>query len=208
MYIAYLAGGIASGKSTVSRELRNRGACCIDLDDVSRKVTMPGLPATELIAREFGPSMLDEEGRLRRRALARHVFCSQENTQRLEDIVHPAVREYLAQWLAGQEQDALCVVEVPLLDKVEDLANAANEVVSVLCPIEKRRVRAIGRGMIGADFDARAALQPSDTYLASMADTVFLNDGNERDLIDQIDDWWERRSVDHVEFRFASQRIG
>lgn len=169
---------------------------------------MPGLPATELIAREFGPSMLDEEGRLRRRALALHVFCSQENTQRLEDIVHPAVREYLAQWLAGQEQDALCVVEVPLLDKVEDLANAANEVVSVLCPIEKRRVRAIGRGMIGADFDARAALQPSDTYLASMADTVFLNDGNERDLIDQIDDWWERRSVDHVEFRFASQRIG
>ncbi len=208
MYITYLAGGIASGKSTVSRELRKRGACCIDLDEVSREVTTPGSPTNELIAREFGSNMLDDKGALKRHALAQHVFCSQERTRQLESIVHPAIKERLAQRLAAQGEDALCVVEVPLLNKVEDLAKAADEIVCVLCPIEERRLRAIGRGMIGADFDARVAQQPSDTYLVSMADTVFLNDSNERKLIEQIDDWWDQRRKSHMEFDAVSQRIG
>ena len=60
----------------------------------------------------------------------------------------------------------------------------------VTCPIDVRRERAIGRGMDAVDFDARAANQPTDEWLAAHADTVFQNDGSPERLVAAIDAWW------------------
>lgn len=204
MYVVVLAGGIASGKSTVARELAARGAHLQDLDVLAREVVAPGSPTLAHIARAFGSDVLDAEDTLRRDVLARRAFASEQATRELERITHPAIRERLAHWLAEQGPNALCVVEIPLLDRMEDAAAQANEVICVVCPREVRRERAMRRGMTGEDFDARVRQQPSDAYLAEHATTVFTNDQDEQTLKDRIDTWWRQRAKSFTEFAFAA----
>ena len=191
MYVVFLAGGIASGKSTVARELRDRGACCVDLDALSREATAPGSDALARIAHEFGADVLDDKGNLRRSVLAQRAFCSKERTQELERIVHPHIRALLRAWLEGNREQDICVVEIPLLDRVEDLVPMADEVLCVTCPVEVRRERAIGRGMDGADFDARASKQASDAYLDEHGTSFIRNVGTRAELQHEINQWWE-----------------
>ena len=89
----------------------------------------------------------------------------------------------------------MAVVEIPLLDRVEDLLPLADEVLCVTCPLEVRRVRAQQRGMEPADFDARASRQITDEYLVAHATTVLTNDGNEADLKRKVAAWWDERPL-------------
>ena len=195
MHTTFLAGGIASGKSTVARMLHERGAWLCDLDQVSREVLETGSPVLERIAAEFGQDLLDAEtGELDRLSLAMRAFSSPEATERLEAIEMPAIRERLAQILTttccAATEPSLTVVEVPLLDRVEDLLPLADDVLVVTAPVELRRERAIGRGMDGADFDARVAHQPGDEYLRAHATHVIENVGDEAALARAVDAWW------------------
>ena len=193
MYTVFLAGGIASGKSTVARELQSLGARCADLDQLSREATASGSPALKKIAEAFGSDVLNSDGELRRDVLAKRAFASEDRTHLLETIVHPQIRKLLHAWLQQQDKGAMCIVEIPLLDRVEDLLPMANEVLCVVCPLEIRRERAIVRGMAGEDFDARVRMQPTDDYLASKATTLILNDGNEQKLKQMVERWWKER---------------
>lgn len=191
-YVVFLCGGIASGKSTVARRLEALGAHRIDLDEISREVTQNGSPVNEQIAQAFGPDVLDEHtGELRRAVLAQRAFASAKNARTLEAITHPAIRELLRERLAQHGVDDVCVVEIPLLDRVEDLIPLADEVLCVTCPVAIRRVRAIGRGMDAQDFDARVSKQPTDAYLASKATAVLNNEGDASALATMVDEWWK-----------------
>ena len=64
-----LTGGIASGKSTVSRRLAELGAVVIDYDRLAREVVEPGSPALDLIAQRFGRSVIAADGTLDRPGL-------------------------------------------------------------------------------------------------------------------------------------------
>ena len=73
-----LTGGIASGKSTVSRRLMELGATVVDADAIARALQEPGRPGLEGIVEEFGPSVLTPDGRLDRAALGARVFADPE----------------------------------------------------------------------------------------------------------------------------------
>lgn len=195
MHTTFLAGGIASGKSTVARMLHERGAWLCDLDQVSREVLESGSPVLAQVAAEFGDDLIDpESGELDRLGLAVRAFASAEATERLEAIEMPAIRERLAQILTNSccaaTEPALAVVEVPLLDRVEDLLPLADDVLVVCAPLALRRERACGRGMDGEDFDARVAHQATDDYLRAHATHVIENDGDEEALARAVDAWW------------------
>lgn len=196
MHTTFLAGGIASGKSTVARMLHERGAWLCDLDQVSREVLESGSPVLAQVAAEFGDDLIDpESGELDRLGLAVRAFASAEATERLEAIEMPAIRERLAQILTNSccaaTEPALAVVEVPLLDRVEDLLPLADDVLVVCAPLSLRRERACGRGMDGEDFDARVARQAPDDYLRAHATHVIENDGDEEALACAVDAWWQ-----------------
>ena len=197
MYKVFLAGGIASGKSTVARILEGLGARRIDLDQVSRSVLSPRSACSAAVADAFGKDLADPDtGEMDRALLARRAFATPEGGARLEAIELPFSSEALAKELDAAERagDApVCVVEVPLLDRVEGMLSQVDEVLCVVTPLDVRRVRAQGRGMDPADFDRRVALQPSDEYLRSHADTVFDNARGEKDLADQVHAWWTVR---------------
>ena len=91
-----LTGGIATGKSLVDTVLRELGAVIIDADVLAREVVEPGEPALAEIAAEFGPGVLDQDGRLDRKALGAIVFADAGRRRRLEALTHPRIRERFA----------------------------------------------------------------------------------------------------------------
>lgn len=195
MYTVFLAGGTASGKSTVARQLERLGAWRIDLDEVSRAVLAPGEPCLDEVCAAFGDDLVDPEtGELDRALLAKRAFESEESTALLERIELPHIRDMLLRMLTsgicGQTEPVACVVEVPLLDRMESMLDLADEVVVVTCPLEVRRSRAEGRGMGPSDFDRRVSGQPTDDYLRAHADTVMSNTGDESSLLAEVNDWW------------------
>lgn len=196
MHTTFLAGGIASGKSTVARMLHERGAWLCDLDQVSRDVLESGGPVLAQIASEFGDDLIDPEtGELDRLGLAVRAFASPEATERLEAIEMPAIRERMSQILTNTccaaTEPALTVVEVPLLDRVEDLLPLADDVLVVTAPLELRRARAVGRGMDAEDFDARVVRQASDEYLRAHATHVIENTADVEALERAVEAWWQ-----------------
>lgn len=196
MYVVFLAGGTASGKSTVARELERLGAWRVDLDEVSRVVLAPGAPCLADVAAAFGDDLVDEDtGTLDRGLLARRAFADDESAALLERIELPYIRDTLVRTLAsercGERAPAVCVVEVPLLDRMESMLDLADEVVVVTCPLAARRERARLRGMDPADFDRRVARQPDDAYLRAHADVVIENTGDAAELERAVHGWWD-----------------
>lgn len=193
MYVVFLAGGVASGKSTVARELERLGAVRIDLDALSREVLAPQSACLEEVVRVFGDDLLLPDGTLDRALLARRAFATGETAHGLEAIELPYIKRLLGERL--QELRAagtrVCVVEVPLLDRMEDQLDCADEVLCVMSPPDVRLAHARGRGMTTEDFLARRAHQPSDGYLRGHATSIIENAGSLDSLLRQVQLWWD-----------------
>lgn len=109
-----LTGGIASGKSTVADMFADRAIPVIDTDVIAREVVAPGQPALADIEREFGAEVIGEDGTLRRRRLRELVFNDARKREKLEEILHPRIRDAAvrqAESAGGPYQ----VIVVPLL---------------------------------------------------------------------------------------------
>jgi dephospho-CoA kinase len=119
-----LTGGVGSGKSTVAAMLRELGAAVVDADEASHAVYEPGTPGFAAVVREFGDGYM-RKGRIDRKALGRLVFKDADARRRLNAIVHPLVREWMAERTAeALERGADVVVQdVPLLfeNQLEEL---------------------------------------------------------------------------------------
>ncbi|MBE3584358.1 MAG: dephospho-CoA kinase [Limnochordaceae bacterium] len=94
-----LTGGIASGKSTVLRMLRELGVVTLDADQVVRELEQPGTEEWTRIVNLFGRDVVRTDGQLDRARLARKVFADPVARRQLEEIVHPAVYARLRQQL-------------------------------------------------------------------------------------------------------------
>jgi len=86
-----LTGGIATGKSTAARVLRELGAPVIDADQVSRDVTAPGSTGLAAVVEAFGAGVLAADGGLDRKALGAIVMSDADQRKRLEGITHPLI---------------------------------------------------------------------------------------------------------------------
>lgn len=117
MKLIGLTGGIGMGKSVALSFLAKRGFSAIDTDALARQVVAPGQPALHAIRSEFGDSVIDAGGQLRRADLARIVFADTAARRRLEAIVHPQIRvawkSQVETW--KRENHPICVVAIPLL---------------------------------------------------------------------------------------------
>ena len=87
-----LTGGIASGKTTVSRLFEELGVPVIDTDLIARQLVEPGQPALAQIIDRFGQSILHSDGSLDRGQLRTRIFDHPADRQALEDILHPAIQ--------------------------------------------------------------------------------------------------------------------
>lgn len=86
-----LTGGIASGKSTVSKILKDLGATVVDVDLIARDVVVKGSRCLEQIVRYFGEEVLLEDGSLNRKKLRDIVFSDRDKLKVLNGITHPEI---------------------------------------------------------------------------------------------------------------------
>jgi dephospho-CoA kinase len=194
MPLIALTGGIASGKSTIARRLASHGATIVDADQVVRDVQQPGSPVLAAIADEFGEGMLRPDGSLDRAGLGARVFGDPEAVQRLNAIVHPAVRiESQRQFEAAlaADPDAVVVYDVPLLAEAR-LGEPWDLIVVAHAPAEVRLRRLVElRGMSEDDAAARIRSQVSDEERLSIADVVLETAGPLEETLRQTDRLWE-----------------
>lgn len=117
MLVVGLTGGIATGKSTVSKLLHSKEVPVIDADVLAREVVDRGTPGLTAIVSYFGSDILRDDGTLDRKKLGTIIFNDEVKRKKLNSIVHPAVRkamfwQLVKYWMSGNK---LCVLDVPLL---------------------------------------------------------------------------------------------
>lgn len=93
MKILGLTGGIASGKSTVSKVFKKLGAYIIDADEVAHQIVEPGQPAWRDVINHFGDSILNSDSTINREKLGDMVFGNQKLLADLNKITHPRIME-------------------------------------------------------------------------------------------------------------------
>lgn len=90
-----LSGGVATGKSVVSKLLRDMEHTIIDADELAREAVAPKSPALTEIVKTFGHEVLKHDGTLHRAHLRELIFNDSAKRKTLESIVHPRVRALL-----------------------------------------------------------------------------------------------------------------
>ena len=179
-----LTGGMGSGKTTVSAILASRGFTVIDADRITRLAYLVPEVKAQLIA-EFGGDIYDNGAppQIIRPLLAQRAFGSNEKRQRLNAIMHPAMRA-----IAGRELDqakSLAILDAPLLFEAGWDA-LVRTTAAVLCPEDTRIARIVARdGLTREQIEKRLRAQFDDYQ--NRANFLLYNTGSLRRLILQVD---------------------
>ena len=183
-----VAGGIGSGKSTVMDALSDLGWSAINADQVGHEVLLEPL-VIEAVATRWPVAATG--GRVNRSTLASIVFARAEELSALEQITHPRI--------VGRIDELINSLPGPLAIEVPVLKVARPSwglLVLVHAPLAIRKQRALERGMMAADIDARMAVQPTDSELLGAADLVIDNQGTLANLTESVrrfDNWVRSR---------------
>ncbi len=182
MLVVGLTGGIGSGKSAVAERFARRAVPVIDTDVIAHDLTRAGGAALQEIRRHFGDAILGADGALDRAALRRLVFADPAARRVLESILHPRIRQGVAQQLAALDVPYALVV-VPLLVETGGWSDTVQRVLLVDCPASIRIERVMRRsGLSRADVLAIMSAQADDAARRAVADDVLDNTGAPGDL--------------------------
>lgn len=165
-----LTGSIGMGKSTAARMLRDLGVPVFDADAEVHRLQGPGgalLPAIETaFPGTTGPAGVD------RAALGAQVFGDDAALARLERIVHPAVAEAQAEFMAANRHQPIVVLDIPLLFEKSGWS-MVDRIMVVSAPPEEQRRRVLARpGMTAEKFEDIVARQTPDSEKRARADFV------------------------------------
>jgi dephospho-CoA kinase len=180
-----LTGGIASGKTTVAGLFAELGIPLIDTDLIAREVVEPGQPALAAIVRAFGPEVLDADGCLDRRRMRERIFADPAVKQRLEAILHPAIRaemERQSRVAGGPYQ----ILVIPLLAEGRR-RDHVDRVLLVDVPEALQVERLVSRDGVSRE-QAQASLNAQATRAErlAIADDVIQNSGRVDELKQQV----------------------
>ena len=172
-----LTGGIASGKSAAARIFADLGVPVIDSDVIARTVVEPGTAALAEITAAFGTDLVDTEGRLDRPKLRALVFADPIRRRRLEQILHPRIRETM-EALSARAPGPYQVLVIPLLVE-SGLRSRVDRVLVIDCP-EWLQMQRLRQRDGSSETEARAILaaQTSRDARLAEADDVIVNDGD------------------------------
>lgn len=181
-----LTGGIASGKSTVSRILAELGAVIIDADLIAREVVAPGTEGLAEVVAAFGPEVLTDTGEMDRAAVGALVFADPEKRKVLEQVIHPRVflRSIEIDEAAGEH--AVVVNDIPLLTETGQ-ADRFDAVVVVDVPTEVQVERMVrDRGMSMEEAESRIAAQATREQRRAIATHLIENTGTLEELESRV----------------------
>jgi dephospho-CoA kinase len=180
MLVVGLTGGVASGKTTVSRILQQEGACLIDADLIARELVQPHTPIWSELIRAFGKEILEKDESINRRALAARVFSNPQKREQLEKILHPQIAREIdrrIEEIRKKDPEAVVVVDAALL--VETGTYRRMDRLIVVTATEAQQVERLGNRTGAAPKEALGIIS-SQIPLAEklkVADFIIRNEG-------------------------------
>lgn len=173
MYKIGITGGIGSGKSTVCALFAEQGVAVYDSDFEAKRLMNESEAMRQALIAAFGQECYGEQG-LNRAYLASQVFGNEEALQRLNAIVHPAVREDFRMW-AERQQGAYVILESAILFE-SGFDTEVDATLAVMAPLEERVRRTMARdGVEREQVLSRISHQMSDDELHARANRTIVN---------------------------------
>lgn len=173
-----LTGGIGSGKSYVADLWQQWGATVVDTDVIAHQLTQPHGGAIALIRQQFGDVYIKSDGAMCRDRMRELVFNDPTQRKRLQNILHPLIRDFTVKQV-NAAQGCYVVVVVPLFVESGAWSAYVDRVCVVDCDEATQIQRVMQRNGLTPDeirriMDAQATRQQR----LAIADDVIVNDGN------------------------------
>ena len=207
--IVGITGGIACGKSQVSKMLEEFGAIPINVDAIGHKLIKKGNPEYDRIVELFGEGILDKSGEISRTKLGKLVFSCELKRRRLNAIMHPPMIEgalEIGYNLIKSNPQAIVLLDSPLLIEV-NLHKVVDLTVVVICAesIQIKRIidRSIKNGKRLSIEEARARIKSQMPVEGKMkyANFVIENNGSLDELREKVEKLWaqiqKRKTFSH-----------
>ena len=182
-----ITGGIASGKSTVTNFLRQKGFQVVDADAVVHQLQKPGGRLYQVLVQHFGQDIVSENGELNRPLLASLIFSNTEEQEWSKQIQGEIIREELASLRDKLAQtESIFFMDIPLLFE-QDYSSWFNETWLVYVEPDVQMDRLMKRDQLSKDLAiSRLSAQWSLEEKKGLASQVIDNNGNQDLLLTQV----------------------
>ncbi|MES2285213.1 MAG: dephospho-CoA kinase [Bacteroidota bacterium] len=180
-----ITGGIGSGKTTVCKVFELLGVPVYYADIEAKQILDSNLEVRSNILNTFGNSVLNNEEKIDKKKLASLVFNNKENLEKLNSIVHPAVREHFENWLQQHSTQKYILKEAAILFESGSY-KLVDKVIAVVAPLELKISRTMQRDKVTqAEVELRISNQLNDEEKIKRSQFVIHNDEQQL-LIPQI----------------------
>ena len=182
-----ITGGIASGKSTVTNFLRQKGFQVVDADALVHQLQKPGGRLFKALVQHFGQDIVSENGELNRPLLASLIFSNTEEREWSKQIQGEIIREELAT-LRDQlaQTESIFFMDIPLLFE-QDYSAWFDETWLVYVEPDVQMDRLMKRDQLSKDLAiSRLSAQWSLEEKKGLASQVIDNNGNQDLLLTQV----------------------
>ena len=199
MFVIGLTGGIGSGKTEASKILEAFGAKTINADIFGHYIYKKNTKAWKKIVEEFGQTILDKDGNIVRSKLAKRVFSSKNELEKLNHICHPEIKNLVIKELNQFRLDEvdIVVIEAAILieanwkDIVDEVWSIESKTSIIFNRVKKRDN--INHQAIQSRIDSQ---MDNDTRLKH-SDEVIANNGTIQELTNNLAEIWERKFINH-----------
>ena len=197
--IVGITGGIACGKTTVSKLLSEKGAIPINADEIGHQLLKADSPVIDKLVDTFGDEILEESGDVSRKKLGAIVFKDKSARERLNAILHPLIIQRSradARQLVLDDPSCVVLLDAPLLIEAGAYDSVDLIVVVTASPETQlkrtlERSHAQNRPLSESEAQARIDSQMPISEKVKYADVIIENDGTPEELQKQVDALWE-----------------
>ena len=188
MKIIGITGGVGAGKSTVLDHLEKQyNACVLQADKIGHLVMEPGGICYGQVIALFGKQIIKNDKTIDRKMVSDVVFAHEEMRQKLDDIIHPAVKSYILDKIEEQKKAGctLMIVEAALL--LEDHYDAFCDKVLYIHTDQEIRIERLmsSRGYTREKAENIIARQATEGFFREHADYIIQNNGD-------LDETWRQ----------------
>ena len=191
MKIIGITGGVGAGKSTVLDHLEKQyNACVLQADKIGHLVMEPGGICYGQVIALFGKQIIKNDKTIDRKMVSDVVFAHEEMRQKLDDIIHPAVKSYILDKIEEQKKAGctLMIVEAALL--LEDHYDAFCDKVWYIHTDQEIRIERLmsSRGYTREKAENIIARQATEGFFREHADYITQNNGDLDETWHQIEE--------------------
>ena len=198
MKIIGLTGGIASGKSTVTKYLRQQGYTVVDCDKIAWELAEPDRSIWQVYFARYGSKVINPDRSLNRQAVADIVFRDKKELDAINSLVHPLIKDEMMSQVkaASDEGETVIFLDVPLLFEA-----SYDKLVDEKWLVYVSRDTQLRRLMSRNDFSHDEAVRRIDSQMSleekkKLSDVIINNNADRKRLRRQLDEKLEHLRIE------------